>query len=130
MNVSVRHGDYSLMSDAYKSGDWDGAIEGWGTFGNILGFLNTQYGASGAANYGRYRDDRVDELLSRLAAAGDREERGKIARELSLHIAEKSPAVYICPRPQITAVSNNLQGFVPHFRQFENVVNANLRIVK
>lgn len=130
VNVSVRHGDYSLMSDAYKSGDWDGAIEGWGTFGNILGLLNTQYGANGAANYGRYRDDRVDELLSRLAVAGDREERGKIARELSLHIAEKSPAVYICPRPQITAVSNNLQGFVPHFRQFENVVNANLRIVK
>ncbi|MCI7403501.1 ABC transporter substrate-binding protein [Pyramidobacter sp.] len=130
VNVSVRHGDYSLMSDAYKTGDWDGAIEGWGTFGNVLGLLNTQYGANGTANYGRYRDARVDDLLARLAAAGSREERGKIARELSLHIAEKSPAVYICPRPQITAVSNKLRGFVPHFRQFENVVNANLRIVE
>jgi peptide/nickel transport system substrate-binding protein len=45
-----------------------------------------------------------------------------------MHIAEESPAIYISPRPELTAVSNSLEGFVPHFRQFENVVNANLRI--
>ena len=60
--------------------------------------------------------------------AATTEERIKIGEEISLYVAEQSPALYIAPRPQITAVSTSLEGFVPHFRQFENVVNANLRI--
>ena len=130
VNVSVQHGDYSLMTTAYKNGEWDGAVEGWGTYGNIIGLLNTQYGADGTANYGHYRDEKVNTFLARLSAAANNAERQTIAEALSLYIAEQSPAVYICPRPQITAVSNKLEGFIPHFRQFENVVNADLRILK
>lgn len=130
VKVSAQHGDYSLMSTAYETGEWEGAIEGWGTYGNVAGRLNTQYGQSGSANYGHYQDKKVDDYLASLADAPDAESRRAIAKELSLYIAEQSPAIYICSRPQITAVSNKLEGFVPHFRQFENVVNANLRIVE
>ena len=67
-------------------------------------------------------------MLESLAQAATTEERIKIGEEISLYVAEQSPALYIAPRPQITAVSTSLEGFVPHFRQFENVVNSNLRI--
>lgn len=130
INVSVQHGDYSLMTTAYETGDWEGAVEGWGAYGNVVGLLNTQYGPTGSANYGHYKDEKIDDYLARLAAASNAESRQAIAKELSLYVAEQSPAIYICPRPQITAVSNKLEGFVPHFRQFENVVNANLRIAE
>lgn len=128
VNASVKHGDYSLMSTAYENGDWEAAVEGWGAYGNVVGLLKTQYAPDGAANYGKYKDEKVDELLKNLAEAPNSESRHQAGVELSLYIAEKSPAIYICPRPQITAVSNKLEGFVPHFRQFENVVNADLRI--
>ncbi len=126
VDVSVQHGDYSLMSTAYETGDWDGAIEGWGTYSNILSAMTTQYGPQGAANYGKFRDPVVDDYLEELAVAENNEERVEIAKELSLYLAEQSPALYICARPQITAISTKLEGFVPHFRQFENVVNPNL----
>ena len=129
INTSVQHGDYSLITTARETGDWDASIEGWGTYGDVVSLLNAQYSAEGAANYGHFIDAHVDELLGKLAVAANNDERKELAIELSLYIAEQSPAIYIGPRPQITAVSNNLEGFVPHFRQFENVVNANLRIV-
>ena len=128
VNVSVQHGDYSLITTARETGDWDASIEAWGTFGNVSALLNAQYAVDGAANYGHFQDAKVAELLNQLAQAADAEARQEIGEELSLYIAEQSPALYIAPRPQITAVSTSLEGFVPHFRQFENVVNANLKI--
>ena len=128
VNVSVQHGDYSLITTARETGDWDASIEGWGTFGNVSALLNAQYAADGAANYGRFKDEKLAGLLERLAQAATTEERIKIGEDISLYVAEQSPALYIAPRPQITAVSTSLEGFVPHFRQFENVVNANLRV--
>jgi peptide/nickel transport system substrate-binding protein len=130
VNVSVRHGDYSLITTARETGDWDASIEAWGTFGNVSSMLNGQYTPDGAANYGHYRDEKITELLGRVQAAPNNETRKQLAEELTLYVAERSPAIYICPRPQVTAVSNKLEGFVPHFRQFENVVNANLSIVE
>ena len=128
VNVSVQHGDYSLITTARETGDWDASIEAWGTFGNVSALLNAQYAVDGAATYGHFQDAKVSELLNQLAQAADAEARQEIGEELSLYIAEQSPALYIAPRPQITAVSTSLEGFVPHFRQFENVVNANLKI--
>lgn len=130
VNTSVQHGDYSLITTARETGDWGASIEAWGTFGNVSAMLNGQYAPDGAANYGHYRDEKVSGLLEQIQTAPNNEIRKRLAEELTLYVAERSPAIYICPRPQITAVSNNLEGFVPHFRQFENVVNANLRIVE
>ena len=121
VNVSVQHGDYSLITTARETGDWDAS-------GNVSALLNAQYAADGAANYGRFQDKKLAGMLESLAQAATTEERIKIGEEISLYVAEQSPALYIAPRPQITAVSTSLEGFVPHFRQFENVVNANLRI--
>lgn len=130
IDVSVQHGDYSLITTARETGEWDATIEAWGTFGNTSSMLNGQYGIDGAANYGKFVDDMTSNYLQQIESTPLEQDKQIIAKELSLHIAELSPALYICPRPQITAINNNLEGFTPHFRQFENVVNANLKIVE
>lgn len=128
INTNVQYGDYSLIQTARETGEWDASIEAWGTFGNIAAQLRGQYAPEGSANYGGFDDNRTKQLLEAVANAAEEDERYVLAVELTMHIAEESPAIYISPRPDLTAVSNSLEGFVPHFRQFENVVNANLRI--
>jgi peptide/nickel transport system substrate-binding protein len=128
VNTRVQHGDYSLIQTTRETGEWDGVIEAWGNFGNLAAQLKGQYAPGGAANYGGFDDEKTNQLLDRISNAADDDERQDLAIELSMHIAEESPAIYISPRPELTAVNNSLEGFVPHFRQFENVVNANLRI--
>ncbi|MDR0539718.1 MAG: ABC transporter substrate-binding protein [Spirochaetaceae bacterium] len=128
VNVKVQHGDYSLIQTARETGDWDASIEAWGTFGNVSSQLKGQYAPEGAANYGGFNDEQTNQLLDLIAGAAEEDERHDLAVKLSMHIADLSPAIYLCPRPELTAVNNSLAGFVPHFRQFENVVNAGLRI--
>jgi peptide/nickel transport system substrate-binding protein len=128
VNTKVQHGDYSLIQTTRETGEWDGVIEAWGNFGNLAAQLKGQYAPGGAANYGGFDDEHTNQLLDRISNAADDNERQDLAIELSMHIAEQCPAIYISPRPELTAVNNSLEGFVPHFRQFENVVNANLRI--
>ncbi|MDF2725537.1 MAG: extracellular solute-binding protein family 5, partial [Paenibacillus sp.] len=43
VKTEVRHGDYSLIETARKSGDWDASIEAWSTFGEEYALLTGQY---------------------------------------------------------------------------------------
>jgi peptide/nickel transport system substrate-binding protein len=128
VDVAVQHGDYGVITTARKTGDWDGSIEAWGTYGNITSLLKAQYAPNGAGNYGGYKDVKISELLEELDKTTDRKAKKQLAEKIAVYMAEQSPALYICPRPQISAVHNSLEGFVPHFRQYENVVNNKLRI--
>ncbi len=128
IQAEVRHGDYSLIETARESGDWDASIEAWSTFGEEFALLSGQYSPQGSANYGGYDDKETQGLLSGLSEASDEETRRQLALRINEHVALQAPVVSLFPRPQITAVSKRLQGFVPHFRQFENVVNANLSV--
>lgn len=126
VKTEVQHGDYSLIETARVSGDWDASIEAWSTFGEEFALLTGQFGSKGSANYGGYDDAQTNELLSKLEKASDAEARHDLALQINERVAQQAPVISLFPRPQITAVSKSLQGFVAHFRQFENVVNANL----
>ncbi len=128
VKAEVSHVDYNMIMAARETGDWDASIEAWSTFGNPAAMLNAQYSPEGSGNYGGFNDQKTNELLEELNQAKNDEERRALVLELSRHVAEQSPAIYLFPRPGITAVSSSLQGFVPHFRQIENVVTADLRI--
>lgn len=129
IQAEVQHGDYSLIEAARESGTWDAFIEAWSTFGDPLTLLYGQYSPSGSGNYGGYDDARTNELLSELAEATDEESLHQLALEVNEHIAEQAPVISLYPRPQITAISSDLEGFIDHFRQFENLVNGNLKLV-
>lgn len=128
VKAEVRHGDYSLIETARQSGDWDASIEAWSTFGEEFALLTGQYGPKGSANYGGYDDAPTNELLSKLEKATDAAARRGLALQINERVAQQAPVISLFPRPQITAVSHSLKGFEAHFRQFENVVNANLSL--
>lgn len=128
IDAQVQYGDYSLIEAAREQGNWDAFIEAWTTFGDVTALLKGQYSTTGGGNYGGYDDEVTNELFSKISKAETRAEREELIKELSVHVAEQAPVICLYPRPEFTAVSKQLEGFTPHFRQFENVVNANLRI--
>lgn len=128
VKAEVQHGDYSLIQTARKSGDWDASIEAWNTFGDELTLLTGQYAPGGSANFGGYNDEETNTWLAQLGEASDTAARHELALKINERVAQQAPVISLFPRPQITAVSQTLHGFEDHFRQFENVVNANLSL--
>ncbi|MBD2847679.1 ABC transporter substrate-binding protein [Paenibacillus sp. IB182496] len=128
VQVEVQHGDYSLIQTARESGDWDASIEAWSTFGEELTLLQGQYAPEGSGNYGGYNDEETNALLAQLAEAADQQSRRELTLQINTRVAEQAPVISLYPRPQLTAVSTALQGFEPHFRQFEHIVHAGLTL--
>lgn len=128
IRAEVRHGDYSLIEAARETGDWDATIEAWSTFGDEYALLSGQFAAEGRANFGGYEDEQTSRLLQQLSEATDPVSRRELALKINERIAEQAPMISLFPRPQLTAVSQSLQGFEKHFRQFENVINAKLTL--
>jgi peptide/nickel transport system substrate-binding protein len=122
VTVNIQFGDYELLVEARKTGDWDAFIEAWTTFGNTGALLRGQYAPEGGANYGGFNDSAVNTLLN-LADAPSEQERNDIAARINLQAAEQAPALYMSVRPEVVAVSTKLNGFIPHFRQYENLSN-------
>lgn len=130
IKAEVAHGAYNQIMTARDTGDWDASIEAWSTFGNAAALLNAQYAPGASGNYGGFNDEKTIALLEQLSKTSNKEEHHALVLQLSEHVAEQSPAIYLFPRPGVTAISRSLQGFAPHFRQIENVVTADLRITE
>lgn len=128
IQAEVRHVDYSLIQAARKTGDWDASIEAWTTFGDEWTMLSGQFAPGATGNYGGYDNAETNRLLDQLAEATSSEERRKLALTVNNQVAEQAPIISLFPRPQLTAVSKQLDGFADHFRQFENIVNAELSL--
>lgn len=128
VQLELEHGDYSLIQTAREQGDWDASIEAWSTFGSPYALLAGQFAPDGRANYGKFADPQVLDLLERLAASSDAQEQHAVALQLNAYVAEQAPSIALYARPQLTAVHESLSGFMPHFRQFENVVHADLAL--
>lgn len=128
IKAEVQHVDYSLIEAARESGDWDASIEAWSTFGDEYALLSGQFAAQGRGNYGGYEDAETEGLLEQLAAAMDQASRHELALRINERVAGHAPMISLFPRPQLTAISASLKGFTPHFRQFENTVNAGLSL--
>ncbi len=128
IKAEVQHVDYSLIEAARESGDWDASIEAWSTFGDEYALLSGQFEVNGRGNYGGYDDEGTALLVQQLAVATDQASRHELALQINERVAEHAPIISLFPRPQLTANSTSLEGFTPHFRQFENTVHAGLRL--
>jgi peptide/nickel transport system substrate-binding protein len=123
VKTTVQFGDYELLVEARKTGDWDAFIEAWTTYGNVTALLRGQYAPEGGANYGGFNDSETNTLFAALENATTDEQRQKLALQINQRAAEQAPALYMSMRPEVVAVSTKLNGFIPHFRQYENLTN-------
>ncbi len=89
--------------------------------------LAVQLGPDGSGNYGGYQVPGVPELIRQADPAADEQARtAAILRINELH-AEIVPSIPVHPRPQATAVSGRVAGFVPHPLQYENLCSPDTR---
>jgi peptide/nickel transport system substrate-binding protein len=127
VKVDSLYGDYTLIEAARKTGDWDASIEGWGTFGEEYPLLMGQFSPNGGANFGGYDEKTVNDLLEQLKNATDQETKHALTVAINERVAEDAPVICVYLYPALIAVNKNLEGFIGHFRQFEYIVNANLK---
>ena len=122
VTVELSHVDNALVAQSRERGDWDAQTAAFTTLGNVPSLMAVQIADGGAANYGGYTDPRVAPLIERAGTAATADERTAAVLELNAVMAEVLPSIPVHPRPQATAVSARLGGFVPHPLQYENLV--------
>lgn len=127
VKVDALYGDYTLIEAARKTGDWDASIEGWGTFGEEYPLLMGHFSPNGVANFGGYNEQTVNDLLEQLKNATDQETKHALTVAINEQVAEDAPVICVYLYPALIAVNKNLEGFIGHFRQFEYIVNVNLK---
>lgn len=126
--VDLSYVDNTLVQQARERGDWDAQTAAFTTLGNVPSLFTVQLGRDGSGNYGGYDVPQVAELVQRANAATDDAARTVALLELNALHAEVVPAIPVHPRPQATAVSARLSGFVPHPLQYENLVQPGYRL--
>lgn len=131
VTLEVEHADdYALIQARRDAGDWDTLIEAWSTFGDPQALLAGQFQPGGTANYGGYDDAETNALFDRLVRAADDAERRQLILAINARACEQAPVIPLHPRPQVSAVSSQVQQFQPHFRQFESLVTAVLQLAR
>lgn len=126
IEVSVNHVDYSVIKEARKNNDWDGLIESWTNYGDVYSMLQIHFGVNGGANYGKYINPKLDPIFEKLKNAQNNEQRHKYALQINKIVSEDAPLITTYPRPALTAVKNNVQGFQPHFMQAFYIITNKL----
>jgi ABC-type transport system substrate-binding protein len=126
--VDLSYVDNTLVQQARERGDWDAQTAAFTTLGNVPSLFTVQLGPDGSGNYGGYDVPQVAELVERANAAADDAARTAAVLELNALHADVVPAIPVHPRPQATAVSARLSGFVPHPLQYENLVQPGYRL--
>ncbi len=127
IKVDVQYSDYSLIENARETGDWDALIEAWQTYGDEYALLSGQFSPRGSANYGKYNNSEVNEMLENLLKLESDKEVEKLVLDINRKVAEDAPAIFLYPRIQISVTKKDLKGFKKHFRQFENAITSDLK---
>ncbi|MGI5129568.1 ABC transporter substrate-binding protein [Pseudonocardia sp. CA-107938] len=128
--VQLSYVDNALVKQSRDRGDWDAQTAAFTTLGNVPSLFAVQIGQGGSGNYGGYTVPRVAELVTRANTAPDAASRTAAVLDLNALHAEVVPAIPLHPRPQATAVSDRVTGFVPHPLQYENLVQPGYALAR
>lgn len=127
--LELRAVDDTLVEQAKAAGDWEMFTEAWTTIGNVPRLIGNQVSVDGSGNYSGVEIPGVPELLETAATSTDEGERTGALLTLNDLITEYVPMIPIHPRVFVTAVSEDLTGFVSHPLQYENIVQPGLGYV-
>lgn len=120
--VDLSHVDNALVTQSRERGDWDAQTAAFTTLGDVPSLFAVQIGPGGSGNYGRYVVPEVGILVREAAAAATEPARTAAILQLNAVMVDLVPSIPVHPRPQGTALSDRLTGFVPHPLQYENLV--------
>jgi peptide/nickel transport system substrate-binding protein len=115
MNVEMLMGDFPTWRKRVDSGDFDVYSDGFGMYRAepcIIGdYLHSRTIPPGGANYTRYSNGRLDQLLDEGLRVTDREKRKQIYMEVARILNEELPQIFLWSPKWTYATSKRLRGF-------------------
>ena len=96
------------LDEIEKNGQFDLLFQNWQTVstGDSQWFLDNAFKTGGSANYGKYSNKELDDLINKLTTTFDVKERQKITKEASQIIIDEAYGTYIVSQANVN-VSNN-----------------------
>jgi ABC-type transport system substrate-binding protein len=115
INASIRTLDSAAISPLLDDMDWDVRIVGGGVFGAdpsiSADYFHARNGWPVGNNYGRYSNERVDELFELGAATADLDERREIYTELAQILNDELPWIFLYSPYTLHAVNTRVSGY-------------------
>ena len=94
-----------------SAGDYDVAIQGWGTLVDPHDFTGENFYTGGGLNFGKCGDARLDDLLDAGVRATDQDNRRNVYREVEAYLlTEAVPYVFLYRPYEYTAFQSHVQG--------------------
>ena len=99
--------------------EYECRLSTWQTTADPSPALWTPYHSKGSANYLKYENPKVDELLDKALLTYDKAQRRTFYREVDQILADDAPCIIPLHRARYDAASSKVQGMVskaaPHF---------------
>jgi peptide/nickel transport system substrate-binding protein len=115
--VGIRTGEYASFEPDMLAGEFDAALLSRNyliDLGDPLGYLSSDYTCEGGYNIAHYCDPEVDAMVSEAAGTEDSEARNAIYGQVAERLQGDPASVFLVHESLVTAMSANLEGFVPH----------------
>ena len=115
--VKIRAGEYASVEPDMLAGEFDAALLSRGylvDLGDPVGYLSSDYTCEGGYNIAHYCDPEVDAMVSEAAGTEDSEARNAIYGQVAERLQGDPASVFLVHESLVTAMSTNLEGFVPH----------------
>ena len=94
-----------------SGGDYDVAIQGWGTLVDPHDFTGENFYTGGGLNFGKCGDTKLDGLLDKGVRATDQESRRNVYREVETYLlTEAVPYVFLYRPYEYTAFQSRVRG--------------------
>lgn len=120
--VALSNVESTLITQSIERDDWDAVTQAWTTLGAMPGLISAQIGPDGAANHGGHTPPEVPALIETATSAEGEAARAGAVYALNQVMVDVVSGIPVHPRVQATAVSDAVEGFIPHPLQYENLV--------
>jgi len=111
VTANIKLEDWSIFLPNYVAGDFTVLVSGSSGQTDPDAFLYTPFFSTVSSNFGKFADERVDELLLAGRREPNPEVRSEIYREVQARILELSPHVFLFHSAQYAAHRPNVQGY-------------------
>ncbi|WP_425396527.1 peptide-binding protein [Aeoliella sp.] len=110
IKCDVKVTEWTALQDKSLKHQFDAMLSGWGT-GTDPATLDNIFKTGGGRNYGRYSNERVDELFELAQLEFDRDERAGHYAEIHEILWEDQPYMWLYYRPSLYGVNKKIRGF-------------------
>lgn len=127
IEASITSLEYAAWDERCASGDFDIAVIG-GYHGPDPDVMRTRIGDGGTLNYGKYHNDRIEEIFAEAQTEPDQEKRTELYHEMQKIMSEELPVMPLTEWCYILVIPDNFSGH--YMEEKETVGSSDYRTLK